>query len=279
MSNSKVSTFLESGSFPISIVNIASAKEKGPGRPPFWEMVFWWTRKPLASARAVILASLLPSGYDPERFTRIVYPSYEGSGRFSKTPHYLNPNLGNLEKEYREKLKRVKLLDPFAGFGSIPLEALRLGIGEVVAVELLPVAVVFLRAVLEYPKWAVEKGLGKKLIEDVGKWGKWVTEQLRNDPDIRELYDDDVAVYIGTWEVKCPYCGKYTPLVGNWWLARVKDSKKGYKALAWMRPEKTREGIEIRVEQVTSPQELQVARTITKGNRTIGVEINGKRYQ
>ena len=45
--------FIESPRFPVNIVNQAAAKEKqGGGRPEFWEMVFWWTRKPLASARA-----------------------------------------------------------------------------------------------------------------------------------------------------------------------------------------------------------------------------------
>jgi putative DNA methylase len=32
----------------------------------------------------------------------------------------------------------------------------------------------------------------------VERWGKWITERLREDPDIRELYDEDVAVHIGT---------------------------------------------------------------------------------
>ncbi|MEM3489363.1 MAG: hypothetical protein QXO75_06895, partial [Nitrososphaerota archaeon] len=41
----------------------------------------------------------------------------------------------------------VELLDPFAGFGSIPLEAMRLGL-KATAVELLPTAYVFLKAVL-----------------------------------------------------------------------------------------------------------------------------------
>jgi putative DNA methylase len=268
---------LESGSFPVELVNIASAKEKGPGRPPFWEMVFWWTRKPLASSRAVILASLLPGGFDPERFTRIVYPSYEGRGRFSKTPHYLNPNTRLLDKEIYEKIRRASLLDPFAGFGSIPLEAVRLGLKEVVASELLPTAVVFLRAVLKYPKWAVDKKIGDKLINDVENWGKWVLERLGEDPDVKELYDPDTAVYIGTWEVKCPFCGKHTPLIGNWWLARVKESR-GFEKLAWMTPVKTSEGVEIRVEQVENPSELQSAKPITSGNRTVGVEVNGRKH-
>ena len=51
--------FIESPNFPIKLINEKSAKEKGPGRPPHWEMVFWWTRKPLIGARAIIAASLL----------------------------------------------------------------------------------------------------------------------------------------------------------------------------------------------------------------------------
>ncbi len=43
-----------------------------------------------------------------------------------------------------------KVLDPFAGGGSIPLEALRLGC-EVYASDYNPVAVLILKGVLEYP--------------------------------------------------------------------------------------------------------------------------------
>ncbi|MEM4914294.1 MAG: DUF1156 domain-containing protein, partial [Desulfurococcaceae archaeon] len=271
------SAFLESSKIPVEVINIACSKEKGPGRPPFWEMVFWWTRKPLASARAIILASLLPEDYDPQRFIKIVYPSYMGKGKFSKTPHFLNPDLRLLDKSIHERIRRVKLLDPFAGFGSIPLEAVRIGIGEVVACELLPVAAVFLKAVLEIPRWIVEHKLEKNLVNDVEKWGLWILEELRKDPAIRELYDEDVAVYIGTWEVKCPYCGRYTPLVGNWWLARVKDKKK-YKALAWMKPVKNQDGVSIEVVEIVDPLELETAKTITRGKRAVGVKTSRGEY-
>ncbi|MEM1820882.1 MAG: DUF1156 domain-containing protein [Thermofilaceae archaeon] len=207
--------FIESEKFPFWEISEAAAVEKGPGRPPHWEMVFWWTRKPLISARAIIAGCLLPKDTNPKAFLRNI-----GIGGKKKAAHN-NPPL------YR--FPGVKLLDPFAGFGSIPLEAMRLGL-EATAVELLPTAYVFLKAVLEYPA-----KYGRKLVEDVEKWGQWVIEQLKNDPLIKELYDEDVAVYIGTWEIKCPHCGRWTPLVGNWWLARVKGDK-GYKRLAWMEP-------------------------------------------
>ncbi|RLE92007.1 MAG: DUF1156 domain-containing protein [Thermoprotei archaeon] len=247
-------TFIETPHFPIEIINEASAKEKGGGgRPPHWEMVFWWTRKPLAGARAVIAGALLTENIRKEDFTNWLRL------RAEKTPHRLNPWLPN---EVREEFKKVKLLDPFAGFGSIPLEAIRLGVGDVVAVEFLPTAYIFLKAVLEYPKTfsnvkvrisgkevkrlrldSIVTKLTKakkiinygvydipSLIYDIAKWGAWIVEKLREDQDIKELYDEDVAVYIGTWEVKCPntLCNRYTPLVGNWWLARVKGERYAY---------------------------------------------------
>ena len=211
--------FIESVKFPFSEVSDASAVEKGPGRPPHWEMVFWWTRKPLISARAVIAGCLLPEDTDPDEFLYKIgiRKSKSKNKKYDQSPHRVEPL-------YR--FEGVRLLDPFAGFGSIPLEALRLGL-DATAVELIPSAYVFLKAVLEYPKY------GKKLVEDVEKWGKWITERLREDELIRKLYDEDVAVYIGSWEIKCPNCGRWTPLIGNWWLARAKGDK-GYERLAWM---------------------------------------------
>jgi putative DNA methylase len=207
--------FIESIRFPWREVSEASAVEKGPGRPPHWEMVFWWTRKPLISARAIIAGCLLPENTPPRAFLRSI-----GIGGKKRAAH-------NNPPAYR--FNGVRLLDSFAGFGSIPLEGARLGL-DVTAVELLPTAYVFLKAVLEYPA-----RYGKKLVEDVERWGEWVAEQLKSDPLIKELYDEDVAVYVGSWEIKCPHCGRWTPLVGNWWLARVKGSK-GYERLAWMEP-------------------------------------------
>ncbi|KUO89195.1 MAG: DNA methylase, partial [Pyrobaculum sp. OCT_11] len=205
-------TLLERG-IPIDAINEYSAVEKGPGRPPHWEMVFWWTRKPLAGGRAVVAASLLPADayQTPEQFLNDLF-----SCRHSrKTVHACNP-----ASRLVEKIRGKKVLDPFAGFGSIPLEAARLG-AEAVAVELLPTAYVFLKAVLEFPR--------RVKPQDVERWGRWVVERLRE--EVEGLYDADI--YIGTWEVKCLVCGRYTPLVGNWWLARVKG-RESYERLAWM---------------------------------------------
>jgi putative DNA methylase len=206
--------FIESVKFPYPKISEASEVEKGPGRPPHWEMVFWWTRKPLISARAVIAGCLLPENTSPSNFLKSIRIGDE------KAAHKAQPGL---------RFEGVRLLDPFACFGSIPLEGMRLGL-SVTACDLLPVGYVFLKAVLEYPQ-----KYGSRLVNDVKRWGEWIIQKLKEDPIIKELYEEDIAVYIGTWEVKCPNCKRWTPLVGNWWLARVKNGD-GYARLAWMEP-------------------------------------------
>ncbi|MEM2614921.1 MAG: DUF1156 domain-containing protein, partial [Nitrososphaerota archaeon] len=248
--------FIESYKFPWSEISEASAVEKGPGRPPHWEMVFWWTRKPLISARAIIAGCLLPEETSARAFLRGI-----GIGGKSKAAHN-NPPL------YR--FSGIKLLDPFAGFGSIPLEAMRLGL-EATAVELLPTAYIFLKAVLEYPA-----KYGKKLVEDVERWGKWITEQLREDSLIKKLYDEDTAVYIGSWEIKCPHCGRWTPLIGNWWLARVKGNK-GYERLAWMKPVIKGDKIEIDVVDLNRTLDDRAVKDAQISG--LRVTVNGKEYR
>jgi putative DNA methylase len=269
-----VNRFIESFEFPINVINKFSASEKRGGRPDFWEMVFWWTRKPLIGARSVIAGAFLAEKFNTIEFKRLVRLSAD------KTPHSENPKL-DIFSNLREYFSKVKLLDPFAGFGSIPLEAIRLNLGEVVAVELLPTAYVFLKAILEYPKQ-----FGEQLIKDVEKWGKWIIDKLREDPDIKELYDEDVAVYIGSWEIKCPHCGNYTPLIGNWWLARVSkksnESEEGVKSgifrrLVWMILYKSSNFIGMKVLDLN--KELNKKEIEAKVNTKLGiVEVSGKVY-
>jgi len=237
-----MNTFAESTKIydVIEKVNKKALSEKqGGGRPPFWEMVFWWTRKPLVGARAAIIASLLPETVSPREFLRMI--GNVKKDELDGTAHRVNPKI---PEKYEVYFKGKKLLDPFAGFGSIPLEAVRLRM-SVVAGELLPTAYVFLKAVLEYPT-----KYGKQLAEDVKRWGEWVTKTLKGDEEIRELYNEDTAVYIGSWEVRCPHCGRWTPIIGNWWLARVRDNKGNYRRLAYFEPVKDEGGIGIRIVDV-----------------------------
>ncbi|MBB5254122.1 DUF1156 domain-containing protein [Sulfurisphaera ohwakuensis] len=259
---------IESDKFSSLIPEIdkKAAKEKGPGRPVYWEMIFWWTRKPLISARAFTAASLLPEDYPLDKFKRMIRLS-------ENLPHKYQPLVN-------DEFKNFTILDPFAGFGSIPLEAKRLNVGKVIASELLPTAYVFLKAVLEYPKY------GRKLIEDVKKYGQELLKSLED--DVKELYGE-YSGFVGTWEVKCPHCGNYTPLVSQWWLLALKGSedeeegeseeevKSGnFKRLVFMKPEVS--GMRLRIEVIDLNKELN-KKTISAKKTKDKIIVNGKEYR
>jgi putative DNA methylase len=107
-----------------------------------------------------------------------------------------------VQKEIRKAFggKAPKVLDPFGGGGSIPLEALRLGC-EVYSNDYNPVAVLIQKCTLEYPPKfrkifkktleIKEKGLFYEhssksengLIQDVEKWSNWVLEEAKKEID------------------------------------------------------------------------------------------------
>ncbi len=121
---------------------------------------------------------------------------------------------------------RPLVVDPFAGGGAIPLEALRVG-ADAFASDLNPVAVLLNKVVLEYiPKY------GQRLADEVRKWGEWIKEQAEQ--ELAEFYpkDPDGATpiaYLWARTITCegPGCGAEVPLMRSLWLA-----KKGNKSVA-----------------------------------------------
>jgi len=111
------------------------------------------------------------------------------------------------------------VVDPFAGGGSIPLESLRVG-ADAFASDLNPVAVLLNKVVLEYiPKY------GKRLAEEVRKWGEWVKNEAEK--ELAEFYpkDPDGATpiaYLWARTIQCegPGCGAEVPLIRSLWLAK-----------------------------------------------------------
>jgi len=151
------------------------------------------------------------------------------------------------------------VVDPFAGGGSIPLEALRVG-ADAFASDLNPVAVLLNKVVLEYiPKH------GKKLAEEVRKWGTWIKEQAEK--ELQQVYpkDPDGATpiaYLWARTIRCegPNCGAEVPLVRSLWLA-----KKANRSVAMqMVPRNDKSGVDF---QIQSPPHKQASEgTVKRGN-------------
>ena len=159
--------------FPIAEVSRHAAREKltpHAGHPSTLHP--WWARRPLASSRAVLLALLLPDPCDvhcPEDFKQQARkilcavrqpPTNDAELRqgllwfianFSSWDNaadrtFLNVSRALVKAAHGEDPPLV--VDPFAGGGSIPLEALRLGC-EAFASDLNPVACLILKVMLE----------------------------------------------------------------------------------------------------------------------------------
>src|SRR5665811_1831924 len=145
---------------PLEAINRESAREKSirHGHPSTLHL--WWARRPLAACRAVLFSQLVddPSAH-PERF-----PTEEAQASERKRLFDLIERLVVWENAGDEALLREAhaeiaacfdgkppaILDPFAGGGSIPLEAQRLGL-EAHASDLNPVAVLINKALIEIP--------------------------------------------------------------------------------------------------------------------------------
>ncbi len=132
---------------------------------------------------------------------------------------------------------RPLVVDPFAGGGAIPLEALRVG-ADAFASDLNPVAVLLNKVVLEYiPKY------GQKLADEVRKWGQWVKDEAEK--ELGEFYPKDpdgstpiAYLWARTIISEAPDDGTgipvEVPLMRSLWLAKKKNRNR---ALRWVRDE------------------------------------------
>ena len=118
------------------------------------------------------------------------------------------------------------VVDPFAGGGSIPLEALRLGC-DAFAADLNPIAYVILRTLLEdIPR------NGSSLADDLRKTGAHVKET--NAKQLAAIYpgESDQAVplaYLWARTAVCDGCGAEIPLIRSFWLCTKTKRKLALK--------------------------------------------------
>ena len=145
---------------PLEAINAASAREKSirHGHPSTLHL--WWSRKPLATCRAVLFAQLVddPSGY-PEQFPTEGEVDKERQrlfGIIEKLIVWENSTNEPVLEQARTEIRRSCggtlpfVYDPFSGGGSIPLEAQRLGL-PACGSDLNPIAVMIGKAMIEIP--------------------------------------------------------------------------------------------------------------------------------
>ena len=219
----------------------------------------WWARRPLASSRAVLMALLLPDPCDehcldsfkagarkallgmkarPSGWTQQVKTD-EGLRRAllkfiadfanwdnAAEPEFLEAGRALVKAAHPEETPLV--VDPFAGGGSIPLEALRLGC-ETFASDLNPVACLILKVMLEgIPRH------GPGLAGELRKVGAEI--KTKAEKELADLYpkDPDGATpiaYLWARTVRCeaPNCGAEIPLMRSLWLCRKPKRKWALK--------------------------------------------------
>lgn len=249
-------------SLPLEAINAASAREKSirHGHPSTLHL--YWSRKPLATARAVLFAQLVDDPASrPEEF-----PTVESQDKERARLHALmekliiweNSNDEKLLEQAREEIRKSNdgklpaVVDPFAGGGSIPLEAQRLGL-ESHASDLNPLAVLINKALIEIPPkfagWSpVFPGIAEEqsswlraegLAADVQHYGQWLRDEAEK--RIGHLYPKVTApggtehtVIAWKWARTVispnPANPIETPLVNSWWLSKKKGKEAWVKA-------------------------------------------------
>ena len=264
---------------PLDAINQASAKEKSirHGHPSTLHL--WWARRPLAAARAVIFAQMVD---DPSAWPEL-FPTEEAQERERKRLFRLieelvlwkNTTNEELLERAREEIRvswrrtcadnkdhpRAAELfdperlpafhDPFAGGGSLPLEAQRLGL-EAHASDLNPVAVLINKAMIEIPpkfaglppvnpesraQMAKDREMGMErewkgaqgLAEDVRYYGKWMRDEAKK--RIGHLYPKvEVTAEMAKDRPDLrPYVGRKLTVIAWLWARTVKSPNPAFR--------------------------------------------------
>jgi adenine-specific DNA methylase len=276
--------------FPIAEVSRHAAREKSirHGHPSTLHL--WWARRPLASSRAVLLALLWPDPCDPlcppefKAKARELLPQVLGRVRpadedlrkallkfiadFANWDNaaqrtYLEVSRALVKAAHGEQPPLV--VDPFAGGGSIPLEALRLEC-EAFASDLNPVACLILKVMLEdIPRH------GPKLAEELRRVGAEIKRQTEK--ELADLYpkDPDGATpiaYLWARTVRCesPNCGAEIPLARSFWLCKKATRRRALQHRV-VRPAAEPPRVEFEVFEPKAEKDVPGG-TVTRANAT-----------
>ena len=263
---------------PLETINRECAREKSirHGHPSTLHL--WWARRPLAAARATLFAQLVD---DPSSDPSLTEDEQRAERErlhdiIKRLVVWENVRDERLLAEAKAEILKSTggnpppILDPFAGGGTIPLEAQRLGL-ESHASDLNPVAVLINKALVEIPprfrdqipvfpgvadseirQWKGSEGLAA----DVRAYGRWMRDEAEK--RVGDLYPKatlpnsakaTVIAWIWARTVSCPNpaCGIDMPLVRSWWLGK-KKGKEAYVSPTVVRDPTHPSGLRVRFE-------------------------------
>ena len=233
---------------PLAEISKESAREKSirHGHPSTLHV--WWARRPLASSRTTNFAALIDLPDDLIKRKKI-QELIKSISPWESVKNGNNDNIKIAQKMIKTQWGQQipKILDPFSGGGTIPLEALRLGC-ETYANDYNPVAVLIEKATIEWPqKYGImiphpEKKPGiDGEIEEINllsymitKWGNKISEQVKEEIDHfypKESDGSDSIGYIWLKTIPCqnPNCQSEIPLVKRFWLAKKEKKIIAFK--------------------------------------------------
>jgi putative DNA methylase len=224
---------------PLEAISSESGREKSIRRGHPSTLHLWWARRPLAASRAVLFAQLVD---DPSAHADL-FPTLEAQAEererlfdlIREAVKWESTNSARVTRQLKAELNRysdgndVTLADPFAGGGSIPLEAQRLGL-HAWANDLNPLPVLLNMVQLDtIGRFNLDRpttgGLASSpsaaLAADVEEWASILEERVAARMSSHYPAGPSGAeslVYFWARTVTCPNpaCGLEIPLVGSW---------------------------------------------------------------
>ncbi len=218
--------------FPLEEVSEAAAQEKSIRQGHLSTLQMWWARRPLGVCRSAIFAAICPSPeeiekspdllralneFDPENIStrdKLLQITASLAPWNARENHRLLSIAGKLMMAGPASSPTV--VDTFAGGGSIPVEALRLGLNAYAA-DLNPVATAGLKAAIEYLPSCPSSTLAE--FDEVA-----LRIERRIADTTRTLYGEGenqcVLAFFWCRTFVCPQCGYEAPLLRDKWLAK-----------------------------------------------------------
>ena len=182
--------------------------------PPINKMIYWWTRKPLIVGKAMALASTLDDIKDVK--------SLLGLDSDKRSYQYV-PDVTKYKQKIGVDPKKIKVLDPFAGAGSLAFPAAQLGL-DVTVSDYNPLAYIIEKSVLEFPA-----KYGADLVADFEKHANLLLQKTIS--EVGRFFKSNQLIYMWCWCIKCPHCKQRFPLTNQMYIVKTAKNKIGIKII------------------------------------------------